>query len=438
MRSNIRSLMAIIFLMIAGSIGHLDAQKLTLEGALQLANKNAPLAIMAHERVAVATSRVRQAESALYPNLTISSSYVSSDNPVQAFMYALNQGKFSLSADVNNPPRADNWQLTVQTGLRIFSGGRDLAIRRAAKAAKLGEQGMEQVTANEVSLKITKAFLDLLTAQQFARSSETAVNAYMAAEDVVAARLDVGAALRTDLLDIQVQRIQAEDQQLRAANTLALAQEGLKMALGLDSLPYSEFAALDEVTIQEPAGSELSIRPEVAARDAYTRAARAELTAAKAAFLPSINLFATADRYQGWEFGGTNHNWTIGLTAEWAIFDGFLTHSQATEKQAYLKISEEASRMARLQASFDLISAKSSMLEATKRVAVMAQAVTLASESTTLTRQRFEQGLAITSQIINAENALVQAEVGLAQAKADRLYAIASLRRALNLPIIGE
>lgn len=414
------------------------AQTLTLEEALRIAYQSAPTARIAKERVAEAKARVRATEAAFYPQLGIASSYVSSNNPVQAFMFALNQGKFSMQADVNNPPRADSWQLSAQAGLRLFSGGSDLANRRAASASAQGLRSVETATHNEVSLQVLRSYLSVLTAQQFVRAAETAVAAFASAEEVITARVDAGTALKTDLLNIQVQRIQAEEQRLRAANAFLLAKEGLKFALGVDTLPYSDFSKLDQVRIEEAVTASTAPRPEVEASDAFAKAARSQLAAAKGSYLPNINLFATVDRYQGWEFDGTNDNWTVGINAQWSIFDGFLTRSRVREKGAALKIAEEEARMTRLRTSLELESARSSMSEATQRVAVMTQATMLASESATLTRQRFEQGLMLTSQVIDAENALVQAEVGLAQAKADRLLAIASLRRALSLPIVGD
>lgn len=414
------------------------SQALTLEEAVRIAQENAPLVRIAQERSAEGAARVRMAESAFFPQLGISSSYVSSDNAVQAFMYALNQGKFSMQSDVNNPPRADNWLLSGQLGLRLFSGGSDLANRQAATSARIGLENMEAATRSEVTLQVLRAYLSVLTAQQFVRAAETAVKAFETAEGVITSRVAAGTALKVELLNIQVQRIQAEEQKLRARNALLLAKEGLKFALGVEELPYSEFSSLEQVGIKEAPLEIQGQRPEISASNAFAQAARSQLKAARGSYFPNINAFASVDRYQGWEFDGTNDNWTIGVNAQWSIFDGFLTRSKVSEKRAALKIAEEEARMIKLRTSLELESARSSLLEAAKRVVVLTQATELASESAQLTRQRFDQGLMLTSQVIDAENALVQAEVGLAQAKADKLLATASLRRALNLPIVGE
>ncbi|HWO56251.1 MAG TPA: TolC family protein [bacterium] len=414
-----------------------QAQRLTLADAVALAQEQSPLVRAAAEGVAEARARTRQAGAAFFPRLSLHSSYSQSDNPVNVFMYALNQGQFSLGGDLNNPEAADNWLLSGQAGWRLFSGGRDWANRRAAQAAERGMRHIDQATRNDVTLQVTRAYLGVLTAAEFVRAAEGSVRAYDSSAAVVKSRVDAGTALKTEWLNIQVQQAQAEEQLIQARNALSLAREGLRLAIGLDSLPYNQFGGLDELDIPVPEGVTPGERPEAASRQAFAEAARSELRAAKAGYLPSINAFASIDRYQGWEFDGDKDSWTAGLALEWSIFDGFLTGASVSEKRARLKAAEEMARQTRLQLSVERASSEFNLAEATQRVAVMERAVALATESANLTRRRLAQGLAISSQVIDAEEALVKAEVGLAQAKADRLLAIAALRRAYNLPIIG-
>jgi outer membrane protein TolC len=71
---------------------------------------------------------------------------------------------------------------------------------------------------------------------------------------------------------------------------------------------------------------------------------------------------------------------------------------------------------------------------ADERLAVSGKTVEQAEESAGLTRNRFEQGLALSTQLIDSESALVAARVRRAEAEADRRIAIAALRKALALP----
>lgn len=438
MIERVRLLLSLIILIWMGFSPPAYAQRLTLRDAVVTAEKSSPTAIAAHERVVEASAKSRQALAMFFPTVRVTSSYSQSNNPVNVFMYALNQGEFQLTPDLNDPDPADNWTLSGQASMRLFSGGRDWANRRAAKAAESGLRSVQSMAVNELTMQVTRSYLQVLTAAEYVRSADASLKSYTGSEQVMSSRVDAGTALKTELLNIQVQRARAEERLLQAQNGYALAKEGLRLAMGVEELPYSEFESLAELSIPAPTTSLPGERPEVLAQSAFADAARAQLRAAKSGYLPAVNAFASIDRYQGWEYDGDKSTWAAGLSLEWTLFDGFFTPSAVSEKRANLKAAEEAARQARLQTSFELQSATFNVSEAAQRVSVMDRAVALARESSELTRQRFAQGLALSSHVIDAEDALVQAEFGLAQARADRLLAIAALRRALALPITGD
>jgi outer membrane protein len=429
------TLMVAVLLSLALDIG---ATQLTLEQAITLSKEQSPIARIASQQVIEASARQAQARSAFLPMVRVSSGYTASDNAVNSFMFALNQGQFALAGDLNNPPSADNFQASAQVGLSLFNGGRDLANLQAAGAARAGTEFLRKATGNEITLGVTRMYLAVLTAQEAERACNSAVEAFASAEKVMTSRVENGTALKTDLLNIQLEKARSEEQLLRASNGLALAKEGLRLAIGLDSLPYTEFESLDQ--IPQPAFSDSSngLRPEIQARDLFARAAGKEYRAAWGGYMPSISAFASADYARGFKFKHANNSWTAGVMLNWNIFDGLFTNSSIREKRARMKSADESARMTRLQTSVELTSARNGYSEASQRVVVMQHAVELATESVRLTRTRFDQGLVLTSNVIDAENNLVQATVGLAQAKADKLFALAQLRRALSLPLLGE
>jgi outer membrane protein TolC len=296
---------------------------------------------------------------------------------------------------------------------------------------------LQEASDDDLELQVTRSYIAVLTAAEFVRAAEAAVKAFQESERVVASRVASGTALKTSLLEIQVQLARSEEMLLQASNSLALAKESLRSIMGLENFPYTGFEHLDILELEQPSTASEGNRPELLAKTAFIRAARYDLRAAKGGFLPTVNAFVGVERFQGWKFDGNHRTWNTGVLLEWPIFDGFLTASLVKEKRARLNAAEEEERLTKLQVSLEIMAAKLSVNEASERVTVMNRAVKLASENVTLTRQRFDQGLMLTTEVVDAENSLVRAEVGLAEAKGDRLNAIASLRRALNLSIIG-
>ena len=145
---------------------------------------------------------------------------------------------------------------------------------------------------------------------------------------------------------------------------------------------------------------------------------------------------ASADYDHGWEFDGSGDSYTAGVMLEWQLWDGQLTRGRVHEARAHRDAAEEWSRKIELAIGLETEQARLNLSAAEERLQVARRAVIQADESARLTRSRFGQGLALSTQLIDAETALTAAQVRLAQAGADRHIAIAALRRALGLPML--
>jgi outer membrane protein TolC len=122
--------------------------------------------------------------------------------------------------------------------------------------------------------------------------------------------------------------------------------------------------------------------------------------------------------------------------AQWNVWDGKLTRGRVTEAEADYDAAQEAVRRQRLAISLEVQQARIALREADQRLGVSGKGIQLAEESVKLTRDRFETGLSLTAQLIDAETALTSARVRRTEAETDRRVAIATLRRALGLAIL--
>ena len=94
-------------------------------------------------------------------------------------------------------------------------------------------------------------------------------------------------------------------------------------------------------------------------------------------------------------------------------------------------------RRQRLAVSLEVQQARTALREAESRLEASAKSVELAEESVKITRERFGNGLALATQLIDTETALTASRVRRTGAENDRRAAIAALRRALGLPMIS-
>jgi outer membrane protein TolC len=119
---------------------------------------------------------------------------------------------------------------------------------------------------------------------------------------------------------------------------------------------------------------------------------------------------------------------------QWDLWDGFSTRAKTREAGANLESAREEQRKLRLALDLEVEQSRLNLDAANERLAVSRKTVEQAEESATLTRNRFDQGLAIPTQLIDSETALVAARVRRAEAESDQHIAIAALRKALALP----
>jgi outer membrane protein TolC len=170
--------------------------------------------------------------------------------------------------------------------------------------------------------------------------------------------------------------------------------------------------------------------------ESIAQAAAARIRQASSGWKPSVNAFGSAEHNRGGQFDGQGTNYTVGVMAHWDVWDGHLTRGRVNQAEAELTAAQENVRRQRLAVTLEVQQARSSLSESIERLDVSAKSVQLAEESVKLTRERFESGLALAAQLIDAETALTAARVRRAEAETDRRVAVAALRRALGMNMI--
>ncbi|HXP61858.1 MAG TPA: TolC family protein, partial [Dongiaceae bacterium] len=210
------------------------------------------------------------------------------------------------------------------------------------------------------------------------------------------------------------------------------AGRALRNLLGLEAGDFE--VAESAPAVMAPDSGDFSERAELAAARQRERAAREQVRGARSGYLPRVSAFGSLDYDYGWKFENGGGSYTAGAMVQWDLWDGKLTRAKVREAVANLESAREEQRKLRLALEFEVEQARLDLKAANERLAVTEEAVAQASESAGLTRARFEQGAALSTQVIDAETALVAARVRRAEAEADRQIAIAALRKALALP----
>lgn len=411
------------------------AEVWTLERAISFGLTNSPDVRIALKRIAAAEGLLMQANSALWPKLQLQSTYMRTDNPMMVFGSILNQRAFGKPPigpiDFNDVPDIDNWNLKGLVTFPIYSGGQIKGARHAAKAYVEAIREEALVINNTIEFEIAQAYYTVIKAQGFIKVAEAALNSFQNNLQIAKKHYENGMLLYADVLDLEVRVAQAHEDLIRARNGYELSLKALQTLLGLESGEIEISEDLSPVRI--PESDDYSNRAELAALRFHIEAAQAQLQVAKGGYFPKVDLFASVDHDKGWRSGGEAASYSAGIAVQWNIFDGALTRGKVHEAQANLQMMLEQYRKLRLLIEQEVKHARLKLKEAYQRLEVTQKAVEKAQESVTLTRARYDQGLALTTQLIDAEAAFTGAMVRRIDAEADYRIAVATLRKALGL-----
>jgi outer membrane protein TolC len=253
----------------------------------------------------------------------------------------------------------------------------------------------------------------------------------------------MGLAARNEVLAVEVERDRAELARLRADNAADLAAAVLARLLDLapdarfepaDSLEQDRQPVPDTETL---VGRALEARPERMVLEARLSAAKWRAGAARAARRPQLSLsggydYANPNRRilpyeEAWE-----DSWDVGVSMSFNIFDaGRSVAQEARFDASALAIErrlEELDRLIRLEVtsrSLDLRSAESS-------IEVAGRALESAAENLRVARDRYREGLIPSSELLDAEVAMMQAGLERTDSLARQRMARAALERAVG------
>lgn len=421
-----------ILLMLAATA---QGESYTLEQAVAAALAGSPDAKKAEARMASSVALLMQAHAAFQPKVALESSYLRTNQPVSVFGFALNQQSFSPGLDFNNVPDADNWNNRVLMTMPIYSGGANSARKDAAEAG-LAASGHSAVAIRQMlAYEVARTWLMVRRTQSLREAALAAKSAYATNADLARKREKAGTALRADVLDVEVRLAQAEEDAAQVGNANALARHALRNLMGLEEGEVD--IAKGGAGLKRPAPGTLPKRPELLAALENERAVEAGLRGAKAGWKPQVNAFGSVEHNRGSVFEENGGNYTVGVMAQWTLWDGRQTRGRVREAEAQLTAAREETRKLRLGIDLEVRQAELGVKDAEERLAVTRRTIELAEESVKLTRDRFEQGLTLATQLIDAETALTAARVRRVEAETKLSLALAAWRRALGLDVVG-
>jgi outer membrane protein len=413
---------------------------LALSDAVQIALKNNPAVAAADAYADAVRQGIKTAQAGRYPRVDFSYSFTRSNNPVYVFGTLLTQAQFQAEnfdlSFLNHPPPLDNFRPQFTANMLLYDAGET---SHRVKDARLETQGARQGlhrTQQEVVFNAVNAFFNALLARESARVAQAAVEVATADLTRARTRQEEGLTVPSDVLSAQVQLAQAKEDLIRAQNAVAMGQAGLNVAMGLPEDALNDVQGeLKEVTFESGTLKErqeraLATRPDYQQAKIGKERSANGIGAARAEFLPKINMFSSWEVDSQTFAARAGSNWAAGATLNFNIFDGGANRARLAEARARERQAEELQEQMASAVRLQVREAFLNLNAALERVEASRESASQAQESLRILQNRYETGLATITDLLRAETMRTSAEKSLLNAIFDYRIAFAALELA--------
>jgi outer membrane protein TolC len=332
----------------------------------------------------------------------------------------------------------------------IYTGGRLNALTRAAGAEAEAAGHDRDAARADLKLEITRSFLAVLTARAASDVVRQALERTNAHLTDVRNQLSVGLVPPSDVLTIEAQQAHQRMLSIEAETIFETTSAEFKRLVGLDQgapvdlVPSGSVGIaigpphpLDPAILATGAVEARANRPErkslafriVAAEERVASASAGSLPVLTAVggydvSRPNLKIFPIQDKW--------TPSWDIGVNVRWSLFDGGRVRAETAEAAANRRVAE--ARLRDFDAGVE-VEVRQRTAELTSAVAAIDAAgvgVKAAAEARRVIAERFSAGVATNMDVLDAQTALLQAELDLTRARATAELANARLQRALG------
>ena len=433
-----------LFLLVLG-IEHLawaeddrPLRALTLDQALAELDSQSPTLVQARGRVADARALATQAAVPLLPTLVAAGGYTrnSADAIVDLSklpLAGLPAGALSSGPLVIQPLGVWTVSGSLRVPLIVPNAWADWAAaqRAADSLAATAESARLQLRAS-----LAQAAWAAAAAEEIVAASERAVTVAEEHQRSAARSVTAGTEAPLSVLKAETEVVKRQSDLAQARANRERSHLALGVLLGKTEPLRVLLPPIAGGETPHPVDSlvaeALQARPELVAQEAQIRAARAQVTSARLRWLPQISgsgaVFAADVPYPT----GKKEGWRLTLDALWPLYDGGLASGKRDQAQADLLTARAAAEAQRLNVIQEVQDTRRDVSVAGERLRLAEQQRDLATAAAASAKRTFEAGVASSLDVLDANDKLYQADVGMADAHGRLGIARVALDRALG------
>jgi outer membrane protein TolC len=427
----------IVLLSISNAVNAQDKLSLTLDRAIEIGLQNSKLLHSSLMKVKGAEAKVKEVSALRLPSLKLNAGYRKLSE-VDPFIITTPFGSFPIA-----PGIFDNYSVQLSVFQPLFTGFRlagNVNLNEELSKATTEEYNKDK---SELMFNIKNSYWGVFKAIQFKKVMDETVEQIKAHVEDAKNLEKAGMLTRNDILKIEVQLSNAIYQQLEAENAVKLTMTALNNVMGIPLNTQIEIAS--DVNLNQYKSDELSKlvdaainnRPEIKAADSRVKASEAGITIAKSSWYPQLSLYVnyyyskpnqrilpTQNKFDG--------TWDAGINLSMNVWDWLTTKHQTDQAEAQLAQAVDGMGLIKDGITLEVTQNYLSLTQTNKKIEIAKLIVSQAEENMRVTSQKFKNGLATSSDLIDAETALISAKTNFTTSIVDHELAKAKLEKSLG------
>jgi outer membrane protein TolC len=426
----------------AATIERSGLPELSFEQAIATARKNSRAIKVDRAQLAVAQTATETAWSALLPTIAAQGKYTRN--------YAQVQLGFPVPVlDAMGRPVLDPMTGTPETQVRklliqpsnqwdgVISATTPLVAPAAWAALKAVNANVDSAEANfqaeeaQLLVQVAEAFLAAAGTDELVEARRSSLIVARATLKDAEVRLAAGSVTKVDVDRAQFAVVRAEQQEREALTARDRGYRGLATLLQMDK-PFKVNTSFPTAPRPDSndVGTALHLRPEFRALEQTVRSAEQDSDARAWLWAPTLSAFGNAHKFNYDNFHFDRYSWAVGGQLDWLLFDGGARDAARHQANARAAAAREQAAVFADRVRDDLANSSGDLRTKQQGVEAAQRAVALANESLDLIRTQYSAGTATQLDLLQAQDAVIAANIGLVQAHFDVASADLALRYA--------
>ena len=413
--------------------------ELTLEDAVRLSFDKSKTLHASLMKVQYSDAKAGEASAVLLPSLKFTGGYTKlSDIPAAQVVLPFLTTPVTLS-----PSIVDNFSARVTLQQPLFTGFR---LQRSVDIADYTAQATQKEydkDKTDLAFNVKSSYWNLSKAIELQKVVDENVEQVKAHLKDVQSWLGQGLITNNEVLKVQVQLSDVQLRQIDAHNNAQLARIMLNNVIGLPLNTDIQLTTniIHEHTVFKDLGSLIQQgqerRSEIKSMEYRVQAGDAAVSFAQSGWWPQMYLvgnYVTARPNQR-IFPSQDvfkDTWDVGVSVSFDLWNWGTTVRQTDQARAQLAQVKDGLGQLRDGVALEVTRDFLNLTRAKERISVAEQGVRQAEENYRVTSGKFKQGLALNSDLLDSEVALLQAKTNYTQAVADYELAEASLERSIG------